>query len=95
MNTRLKLAALVVLCAAMPGIPGCQCMMQCMKGFESQTTGINRTTSVYDYNGHLLGRWSSKTVIDADSGGLTTFFDSTGTNRVLVNGGILVSVEHR
>ena len=74
--------------------PGCQWMMQCAKGWESQTVGIDRTTEVYDYSGHLLRRWNSKTVIDADSGGLTTFFDSTG-HRVLINGGILISQEHK
>jgi len=59
---------------------------------ESQTAGLQRSVRLYDHNGHLISSWNSKTVIDADSGGLTTFFDSTGC-RVLVNGGILVSVE--
>ena len=75
-------------------VPGCQCWNQFVKGCESQTAGLYRTVRVYDYSGNQIGYWRSKTVIDADSGGLTTFFDSTG-NRVLVNGGILISVEFK
>lgn len=72
--------------------PGCQCTKQMMKGWESQTTGLRRIITVYDYTGKVLGRWEALTVIDADSGGLTTFFDEKG-KRVLVNGGILIAVE--
>lgn len=82
--------ALLLVCMAL--VPGCQCWHQFTTDWTSQTAGLNRTVSLFDYNGHVLGTWRSKTVIDADSGGLTTFFDSTG-HRVLVNGGILVSVE--
>lgn len=83
---------LYILLAVMVLAPGCQCWKQVTTDFASQTTGLNRTVRVYDYNGHLLHEWRSRTVIDADSGGLTTFFDSTGC-RILVNGGILISVE--
>jgi hypothetical protein len=75
-------------------VPGCQCWNQFVKGCESQTAGLNRIVDVYSYDGKHLGHWRSKTVIDADSGGLTTFFDSTG-QRVLVNGGILISTEYK
>lgn len=92
MTRRWNLWVLLVACLALAG--GCQSNMQCAKEWQSQTVGINRTTSVYSYDGKLIGQWNSKTVIDADSGGLTTFFDSTQTNRILVNGGILISVEH-
>lgn len=81
-------ATIAILCL----VPGCQCLSQCGKEFQSQTSGIDRDVRVYDYNGHLLGQWHSKTVIDADSGGLTTFFNERG-GRVLVNGGVLISEE--
>jgi len=83
---------LAVCIALLALVPGCQCWHLFTADVASQTSGLNRKVTVYDYSGHVLGTWNSRTVIDADSGGLTTFFDSTG-NRVLVNGGILVSVE--
>ena len=83
---------LVALCSIVAFVPGCQCWHQFTADMASQTTGLHREVRLFDYQGHTLGTWNSLTVIDADSGGLTTFFDSTG-HRVLVNGGILVSIE--
>lgn len=87
----MKKAALVLLLAVMAFVPGCQCADQMAMDFRSDTRGLDRTIRLYDYAGHELGTWRARTTIDADSGGLTTFFDSTGA-RVLVNGGILVAV---
>jgi hypothetical protein len=89
MRGRLALVAAIALMAL---VPGCQCWRQFTTDIASQTSGLDRAVVLYDYNGHVIGSWRSRTVIDADSGGLTTFFDSTG-HRVLINGGILVSVE--
>lgn len=83
-----RLAVLIALIAL---VPGCQCWHQFTADVASQTTGLNRTVTVYDYNGRTLGTWTSKTVIDAERSGITTFFDSTG-HRVLVNGGTLYDV---
>lgn len=85
---------LYTLLLVMAFFPGCQCIQQMSKGWESQTTGLYRTITVYDYTGKQLGQWKARTVIDADSGGLTTFFDEKG-NRVLVNGGILIAIEYK
>ncbi len=88
----MKKFMLAVALLIMATVPGCQCFHQFTANVASQTTGLNRTVVLHDYSGNVIGKWASKTVIDADSGGLTTFFDSTG-HRVLINGGILVSVE--
>lgn len=85
---------LVVVIAAIPFIGGCQCFNQWSRELKSQTVGLDREIHVYDYSGHLLAGWRSRTLIDTDTAGHSAFFDSAG-RRVTVLGGILISTEEK
>lgn len=89
MNRKWLLYALI---CAMPLAGGCQCVQQFTREVKSQTSGLHREIRLFDYQGHLLGQWESRTVIDNDEAGHAAFFDSTG-RRVTTMGGILISTE--
>ena len=91
MNARIILGVLLAMVAF---VPGCQCAQQIAKGWQSQTSGLQRKVTIYDYNGHAIGSWRANTVIDIDTSQQVTFMDSTGA-RILIHGGILVAEEGR
>lgn len=85
---------LVILFCCVLFVPGCQCAAQMAKGWQSQTAGLQRKITLYDYSGRAIGSWRALTVIDIDSSQQITFLDSTGA-RILTHGGILVAEENR
>lgn len=54
------------------------------------TGGLNRTVTVYDYNGGELGSWSGK--FDVSENDNETYFDVNG-KRVIIQGGIIINEE--
>jgi hypothetical protein len=73
---------------------GCQRMEKFGKHWESGTEGLNRTITLYDDHGGLLGRWNAKTYVELKRGEqLVAFLDSAGHEVKLV-GGIVVVQEH-
>lgn len=64
-----------------------------LKSLQSEWTGgLNRTVTVYSYNGEILGQWTGK--FDVSSSAEETFFDIDG-KRVIIQGGIVINEEQK
>lgn len=71
---------------------GCAGFQRSMKTIGSDITGgLDRTVTVYSYDGEKLGEWSGK--FDVSSSSQETFFDIDG-KRVILQGGIIINEEH-
>lgn len=71
---------------------GCAGLQRSMKTIGSDITGgLDRTVTVYSYDGEKLGEWSGK--FDVSSSEQETFFDIDG-KRVILQGGIIINEEH-
>ena len=71
---------------------GCAGFQRGMKTIGSDITGgLDRTVTVYSYNGEKLGEWSGK--FDVSSSEQETFFDING-KRVIIQNGIIINEEH-
>jgi hypothetical protein len=82
------------LAVAVATTAGCQRMEKFGKHWESGMEGLDRTISLYDIDGDLIGRWNSKTHVETRRGeGLIAFLDSAGHEVKLV-GGIVVVQEN-
>lgn len=53
--------------------------------------GLDRTVTLYDYNGNVIDSWSGK--FDVSSSETETYFDIDG-KRVIIHGGIVVNEEN-
>ena len=70
---------------------GCAGFQRGMKTIGSDITGgLDRTVTVYSYDGEKLGEWSGK--FDVSSSDQETFFDING-KRVILQGGIIINEE--
>ncbi len=87
----LFLAVAVAIAAAVGA--GCQRMEKFGKHWESGMEGLDRTITLYDDHGGLIGRWNAKTYIETRRGNIVAFLDSAG-HEVKLSGGIVVSQEH-
>lgn len=71
---------------------GCAGFQRGIKTIGSDITGgLDRTVTVYSYDGEKLGEWSGK--FDVSSSEQETFFDING-KRVILQGGIIINEEH-
>ena len=71
---------------------GCVGFQRSMKSIGSNITGgLDRTVTVYSYDGKKLGEWSGK--FDVSSSEQETFFDINGKHVILQNG-IIINEEH-
>lgn len=52
--------------------------------------GLDRTVTVYSYDGDVLGQWSGK--FDVSESSTETYFDLDG-KRVIIQGGIIINEE--
>lgn len=83
----------VILIATMAiSITGCsEATKRTMKSFKSEHGGgLNRTVTVYDYNGNPIDSWTGKFDVSEDEN--SVFFDMDG-KRVIISGGIVVNEE--
>lgn len=56
------------------------------------TGGLNRTVTVYDYNGKVIKSWSGQfDVKETDRN--SVYFDSSDGKRVIISGGIIINEE--
>ena len=74
-------------------LSGCQRMEKFGKHWESGMEGLNRTITLYDLEGDVIGRWQAKTYIETRRDGIVAFLDSAG-KEVKLAGGIVVVQEH-
>ena len=71
---------------------GCAGFQRGMKSIGSNIAGgLDRTVTIYSYDGKKLGEWSGK--FDVSSSEQETFFDIDG-KRVILQNGIIINEEH-
>ncbi len=65
------------------------------RGWKSITSdlggGLNRTVTVYDYNGKEIKHWTGK--FDISESENEVFFDTADGKRVIIHGGIVICEE--
>lgn len=81
-------AGVVALC----GLYGCSSCSREMKSINSDVNGgLERTVTLYDYNGKEIKSWHGK--FDIESNDQEIFFDDEQGKRVIIQGGIVMSEE--
>ncbi len=64
-----------------------------IKSFKSDHDGgLNRTVTVYDYNGKVIKSWNGK--FDVSESTLEVWFDDENGKRVIIHGGIVINQEN-
>lgn len=88
-----RIIAATFICMLLIGsLCGCAGFQRSMKSIGSNITGgLDRTVTVYSYDGKKLGEWSGK--FDVSSSEQETFFDIDG-KRVILQNGIIINEEH-
>lgn len=87
-----RIVAIVMCLILVLSLTGCASWQRAMKSFGSDISGgLDRTVTVYSYNGEILGQWSGK--FDVSETNTETFFDLNG-KRVIIQGGIIINEEH-
>lgn len=89
-----KLAVLITLCVALL-FTGCESCSRSMKSLRSDVGGgLNRTISVYDYNGQLIKSWTGKFDVAENLNKNQVYFDDQNGKRVIIDGGIIINEEN-
>ena len=87
-----KIAVFALLATMVLSLAGCASWNRELKSFKSDVAGgLDRTVTVYSYDGDVLGQWSGK--FDASESESETFFDVNG-KRVIIQGGIIINEEN-
>lgn len=87
-----KIAVFALLAAMVLSLAGCASLNRELKSFESDISGgLNRTVTVYSYDGDILGQWSGK--FDVSESENETFFDIDG-KRVIIQNAIIINEEN-
>lgn len=70
---------------------GCSSLNRGIKSLKSDIVGgIDRTVTVYDYNGKEINSWSGK--FDVSNSENEVYFDING-KRIIIHGGIIINEE--
>ena len=88
-----RIIAATFICMLLIGLLcGCAGFQRSMKSIGSNIAGgLDRTVTVYSYDGKKLGEWSGK--FDVSSSEQETFFDIDG-KRIILQNGIIINEEH-
>ena len=87
-----KIAVFTLLAAMVLSLAGCASWNRELKSFKSDVAGgLNRTVTVYSYDGDILGQWSGK--FDVSESENETFFDING-KRVIIQNAIIINEEN-
>lgn len=87
------LACLLIVVALVLSLCGCASWSREWKSVKSDFAGgLNRTVTVYDYNGQPIKSWSGK--IDLSESENEVFFDNAEGKRVIIHGGIVICEEN-
>lgn len=72
---------------------GCASWQREIKSIKSDMgNGLNRTVTVYDYNGKKIDSWSGKFDVSASEN--EVYFDDANGKRVIIHGGIVINEEN-
>ena len=86
-----KIIAMILVLITILSRTGCASMQRDMKTISSDWGGgLNRTVTVYDYNGNPIQSWTGK--IDLSESDNETWFDLDG-KRTIIQGGIIIIQE--
>ena len=85
----LAAVGVVTLCG-LYGCTSCSRQMKCI--YSDVTGGLERTVTLYDYNGKEIKSWHGK--FDIESNDQEIFFDDEQGKRVIIQGGIVMSEEN-
>lgn len=81
---------IILLAVVLQLIIGNEELRRYCKTLTSQYRGLNRTVSVYSYDGDLIQSWTGKFDVDRTEAGV--LFDVDG-KRVVIQGGIIINEE--
>lgn len=82
-----------ILLATICFITGCASLNRGFKTISSDFGGgLDRTVTLYDYNGEKIREWSGKFDISQEANEI--FFDDQNGKRVIIHGGIVVAEEN-
>ena len=92
----MKKILLALALVAMVGLTATSCTESQQRGIKSiksnWTGGLNRTVTVYDYNGQKIKSWSGQfDVKETDRN--SVYFDTEDGKRVIISGGIIINEE--
>lgn len=74
-------------------LTGCaSCARSCKTISSDFSGGLDRTVTVYDYNGNSIKSWSGKFDISENTD--EVFFDDADGKRVIIHGGIVICEEN-
>ena len=92
----MKKILLALALVAMVGLTATSCtesQQREIKSIKSNWTGgLNRTVTVYDYNGQKIKSWSGQFDVK-ETNRNSVYFDTEDGKRVIVSGGILINEE--
>ena len=72
---------------------GCASWQREIKSIKSDMgNGLDRTVTVYDYNGKKIDSWSGK--FDVSESENEVYFDDDNGKRVIIHGGIVINEEN-
>ena len=87
-----KIAVFALLATMALALTGCASWSRAWKSFGSDVAGgLNRTVTVYSYDGDVLGQWSGK--FDVSDSVSETFF-AAHRQPVIIQGGIIINEEN-
>lgn len=86
-----KILVLILATCMAVSVSGCSSLGRDMKSLSSDFGGgLNRTVTVYDYNGNVIKSYSGK--FDVSESETEVYFDLDG-KRVIIHGGIVIDEE--
>lgn len=89
----LKRAVLITIILVSGFLSGCFSWSRMGKSISSDMKGgLNRTVTLYDYNGEEIRHWSGK--FDVSESENEVYFDDQNGKRIIIHGGIIVNEEN-
>ena len=94
MKKWIKTGLLVAAVATCASITGCTANWdrEWKSAVSNWNGGLNRTVTVYDYNGGKIKSWTGK--FDVSESENEVYFDDSDGKRVIIHGGIVVNEEN-
>ena len=87
------IAIIAVIAVLILACTGCASWQREIKSIKSDMgNGLNRTVTVYDYNGKKIDSWSGK--FDVSESENEVYFDDANGKRVIIHGGIVINEEN-
>lgn len=83
--------ACAAVAAAVSTMSGCTLFESAMKDFESDTKGIDRVVTLYDYEGEQIAEWEGNMRLETATPGEVSFI--IDGKRTVIEGGIAVIQE--